>query len=166
MALTTCKECGKDKSDTAETCPHCGYKAKKPTSRLTWLVTGAVVLVVAMSIGNKPPVAPTQTPEQLAAKQKQNEGFQKALAGAKMLKQTMRDPDSFKLVTAVTLEAGAVCYKYRAKNGFGGTNASNAVLTADNQFKSSDMDGFKKLWNKECANQSGPDQAKAVQRLL
>ena len=26
MALINCKECGKEHSDTAEFCPHCGYK--------------------------------------------------------------------------------------------------------------------------------------------
>lgn len=29
MALTTCKECGKEISDTAKTCPHCGAQIVK-----------------------------------------------------------------------------------------------------------------------------------------
>ena len=28
MALIKCKECNKEVSDTAKTCPHCGYKLK------------------------------------------------------------------------------------------------------------------------------------------
>lgn len=29
MALIKCKECGKEMSDKAEVCPHCGYSEKK-----------------------------------------------------------------------------------------------------------------------------------------
>ena len=35
MALTKCPECQKEVSDTAETCPHCGYRLKKPAPRPT-----------------------------------------------------------------------------------------------------------------------------------
>ena len=35
MALVKCPECKKEVSDTAETCPHCGYRLKKPISRPT-----------------------------------------------------------------------------------------------------------------------------------
>ena len=33
MALINCKECGKELSDSAEFCPHCGY-------RLVWIDWG------------------------------------------------------------------------------------------------------------------------------
>ena len=29
MALINCPECGKDVSDTAKTCPNCGYSVQK-----------------------------------------------------------------------------------------------------------------------------------------
>lgn len=35
MALTKCPECHKDVSDTAETCPHCGYRLKRVTPKPT-----------------------------------------------------------------------------------------------------------------------------------
>lgn len=35
MALTKCPECNKEVSDTAETCPHCGYRLKRTTPRPT-----------------------------------------------------------------------------------------------------------------------------------
>lgn len=35
MALIKCPECNKEVSDTAETCPHCGYRLKKPAPRPT-----------------------------------------------------------------------------------------------------------------------------------
>lgn len=31
MALITCKECGKEISSTAESCPHCGHKTETAT---------------------------------------------------------------------------------------------------------------------------------------
>lgn len=38
MALRRCKECGNEISSRAESCPHCGAKAKKKTSLFTWMV--------------------------------------------------------------------------------------------------------------------------------
>ena len=35
MALVKCPECKQDVSDTAETCPHCGYRLKKPAPKPT-----------------------------------------------------------------------------------------------------------------------------------
>ncbi len=35
MALITCPECGKEISNTAESCPHCGYILKKDTQPRT-----------------------------------------------------------------------------------------------------------------------------------
>ena len=32
MALKKCPECGKEFSDTATACPHCGYVVKKSTT--------------------------------------------------------------------------------------------------------------------------------------
>ena len=32
MALIKCPECGHDVSDTAETCPNCGYRLKEKTT--------------------------------------------------------------------------------------------------------------------------------------
>ena len=38
----------------------------------------------------------------------------------------MRDPDSFKLSSVIIMDKGAVCYEYRAHNGFGGVNVACA----------------------------------------
>lgn len=35
MALIKCKECGKEFSDMAETCPNCGYSEKKAKEKAT-----------------------------------------------------------------------------------------------------------------------------------
>jgi len=45
MAMTSCKECGKDMSDTAKACPHCGARISK-TKWWLWIPLGLVALVV------------------------------------------------------------------------------------------------------------------------
>lgn len=88
MALIKCRECGKEISKTAKTCPNCGAKNKnRPTSPITWLV---VIILIISSLGficnvffsskttsqstsyqsSEPPpidVAPGMTPDQLKA---------------------------------------------------------------------------------------------------
>lgn len=171
MALVACGECGKEISKQAETCPNCGYKKKKSTSLLTWIV--AIVIAVPtlgaiFSGAGSTSSAVALTPEQIAEKSKRDAEVQRASVGASMLKKAARNPDSFKLEQALIMEGtGAVCYDYRAQNGFGGMNAGHAVLSADaKQFKGDNDDGFAKLWNKECANKSGRDVATAITWLV
>lgn len=52
MSLVICAECGKEKSDSANQCPHCGYKAK--TNRglwMLWLITTCLIVGVALMRG-------------------------------------------------------------------------------------------------------------------
>jgi hypothetical protein len=59
MALITCKECGKEHSDTVASCPHCGFKrsaikqsdqqyfkGKKKSSCMSWIVAILIVIVL------------------------------------------------------------------------------------------------------------------------
>jgi hypothetical protein len=53
MALIKCKECGKEVSSEAKTCPYCGAKPKTKTSLFTWVITviaGFFVFNAAMNI--------------------------------------------------------------------------------------------------------------------
>lgn len=83
------------------------------------------------------------------------------LSPGRSLKKAMRDPDSFKLESALMIDAtGAVYYEYRARNGFGGLNVGVAVISCDGKhFKVKENDGnsFVALWNKECANKAGTE---------
>ena len=181
MALTQCKECDHEVSSEAESCPKCGVSrpAAKPISLFEYrawiLIVGSltVTLVLGLSSSGSQPPAPPETPEQVAAREKADEGVQRATAGARWLKKTMRDPASFKLETAFVRSGGnrLICYEYRAKNGFGGTNIKNAILAADLTWvqQASDTDTwnrFAKLWNKECINQNGTDVARLIQPFL
>ena len=169
MALVKCKECGSEVSSKAETCPKCGARVSAKRmgcgSLIGVVFLGGIIIASLSSIfsSSSPPSKP-ETPEQTAAKKKQDEAVQRATVGAIALKKTMRDPESFKLKSALVIDGtGAVCYDYRAKNGFGGMNVGHAVLSSDGKsFKTSEMDGFTKLWNKECANKSGTEAATAI----
>lgn len=135
------------------------------------LAPGALIVSIYSGINNNnstnAPEPPPETPEQAAARQQKDAAVQQATAGAKMLKKAMRDPDSFKLDSALVVNgSGAACYEYRAKNGFGGTNRSQAVLSGDGKkFKASEMDGFNRLWNKECAGKAGTEVGAAIRWL-
>lgn len=153
--------CGKQLDNSAKVCPGCG-KAFRVTSGFTKFVGGSIlVIAIVGAIGaiNAPtPSTPVVSPAQQAADQKDEAAFQRAVAGAKQLKQSMRNPDSFKLGETLIMHDGAVCYDYHAQNGFGGMNAGQAVLSPSGQFKSDESSGFTNLWNKECARQTGADK--------
>jgi hypothetical protein len=153
--------CGKQLDNSAKACPGCG-KTFKVTSGFTKFVLGFILVVVIMggigAIVTPTPSSPVVSPAQQVANQKDEAAFQQAVAGAKQLKKSMRNPDSFKLGETLIMDDGAVCYDYRAQNGFGGMNVGHAVLAPDGKFKSTDSPGYATLWNKECANKTGVDK--------
>ena len=51
MALINCKECGKEISDKATSCPHCGYKLKETTGEEELSVAKAVAVVIIIGLG-------------------------------------------------------------------------------------------------------------------
>ena len=46
MAVNPCKECGGPVSDKAESCPQCGAKQPKKTSKLALIFAGLVLLLI------------------------------------------------------------------------------------------------------------------------
>jgi len=83
------------------------------------------------------------------------------------LKHAMRDPDSFQLSSvSIIYPTKAACYEYRSRNGFGGMNVGQAVLSPKGLFKTNGMDGFRALWKSECTGKRGYEEADAVTYLL
>lgn len=170
MALINCKECGAEVSSKAETCPKCGARiSARQIGCGTFIIIILLGFLILAGLSNlfstDAPPPTSETPQQTAAKQNKDAAVQRATVGAIALKKAMRDPDSFKLESAIVIDGtGAACYEYRAKNGFGGTNVGHAVLSTDGKtFKTSEMHGFTKLWNHECAGKNGTDAATAIQ---
>ena len=50
MAIKSCKECGGPVSDKAESCPMCGAKQPKATSKLSLVFAGLVLLVIFLGV--------------------------------------------------------------------------------------------------------------------
>jgi hypothetical protein len=116
------------------------------------------ILAIIGATFSPTPSAPVVSPAQQAANVKNEAAFQRAVAGAKQLKSSMRNPDSFVLGETLVMGDAAVCYDYRSQNGFGGMSADQAVLSPKGQFKSDESSGFTSLWNKECASKTGTDK--------
>lgn len=153
--------CGKQLDNSAKACPGCG-KTFRVTSGLTKFVAGfflvIFIMVALIAILIPKPSVPIVSAAQQVANQKEEAAFQRAVAGAKQLQKAMRNPDSFKMTESLIMPDEAVCYAYRAQNGFGGMNAAHAVLAPDGKFKTTDSLGFTALWNKECARKTGKDE--------
>jgi hypothetical protein len=191
MALTACKECGNQISDDAKACPKCGKPAAKKTSfgAMVALVLVSVigVTIIANSCQDTAHAPLTAADQQrIAAAQAQQKTYETAAAaganaqhatdihaqaisvmaklGAKKLKDSMRDPDSFTIVMAI--ETGsAICYQYRSRNGFGGMNVEQAVLRLKDGHIFSGQSVYDS-WEAMCANRRGTDSAADLNRFL
>jgi hypothetical protein len=76
--------------------------------------------------------------------------------GIEALQASMRDPESFKLGKHyVGPQGGAGCIEFRAKNGFGGYNADEAVITpAITVTREQNEHVFVQMWNAVCVTHS------------
>ena len=82
MALITCKECGGTVSDTAASCPHCGYLMKSPSVQTAkseksteWIPVVAFFAIAIALIAIIAVIA-------ITAQRKQTESFNKAVQEA------------------------------------------------------------------------------------
>jgi len=79
----------------------------------------------------------------------------------------MRDPSSFQLESAWVMDNKAICYTYRARNGFGGLNLEHAVIGREGKsFLTQDMDGFATTWNRDCGKGPGHDYAATINAIM
>ena len=196
MALVKCPDCGTEVSTQATACPKCGragnYSAPKAKPKTSIFIAGflvfvAVVMLLMSKYTNHRETAAEQariaklTPEERAAeatrasaaatadaerKTTEDRKLQNAFLGAQTLKGAMRNPESFKLASALVMPSGAICYQYRAQNGFGGLNVESAVLEPSSILKTEHSSGFVHDWNKYCAKQTGQDLADTINYLL
>jgi hypothetical protein len=180
--MKKCK-CGNDVARNAKACPKCGHRFTGTFTKSLAVLFGIIVVmaIIGGALGGgsgdsasttnatNNPAAPPPSPEQRAAQeaarqkaaadaQKKETAFQHAVAGAKQLRESMRNPDSFKLTQVLVMGNGASCYEFRSQNGFGGVNVGQAALSAKGRFRTSESDNFSPLWNRECANKTGEDK--------
>ena len=131
MALTNCKECGKEVSTKAETCPHCGTPLRKQPTQYgcgTLILVGIVALIligVFSSNDTSKPSAP-KTPEQVRKERIEKnfsawDGSHRGLT--EIIKKSMNDPSSYEHEETVYWDKGdhlIVKTTFRGKNAFGG----------------------------------------------
>lgn len=114
------------------------------------------------------PTSPGQTviakssPQEDLERAKDEMAFQRAVMGAKSLRAAMRNPESFKLASVHVKTNGAICYTYRAQNGFGGMNLESAVLAPGTQHFNQNASA----WNASCAHKAGYDKTSEVNYVL
>ena len=173
--MVKCRECGKEVSDQAKTCPHCGIANPAPPSRFgTYMKVGLGALVVIGMVrcisdqegrktnaeSERQRVEASKTPEQrareVAEKAKSEAEFQSVVSRLRALKASSKNPTSFELVDALLMDDGTVCVVYR------GTNSFNAVVT-ENKAIARDLRVVD--WNRFCAGKSGKEMTYARQAL-
>jgi len=163
MALAKCRECSKEVSTEAKTCPHCGVSnpVKKGTSGLTLTIAGLVV-IAALSAILRPSPAPVETvkveltPAQIEAKKASELRFSTAVAVLTSIKSGLKDPSSVQWSSVgVSEKADVVCIEFRAKNSFGALELENLTFVKGKPSKSPDV------WNKNCTKTSLFDEKKA-----
>lgn len=184
MALIRCPDCGTKVSTSASACIKCGRPlTQQDRESTTNYVSGKMVIATFAGLiafivykANHPsddpvrsgqvttPSSPAKTPEE----KERDERLTRAVMGARSIKAALRDPPSFELTQVLAIDkTGAVCYMYRAKNGFGGYNREMAVLEKGaSGLRSTGMKGFESTWNRACGSKSGDDLTTSVRIFL
>lgn len=144
MAMTTCKECGKEISTTAAACPHCGAKPYKPSGCMIVVIAGAALLLISSMIDNKP-APPPKTAEQLAQDASKEAAFQKVVGALQTIKRTNRNPNSVTWESVrANDDASLICVEFRGQNGFGGMSREFVIYVKNKATQSTEA------WNGLC----------------
>lgn len=157
MAIQPCKECGAPVSDKSETCPMCGVKQKKKTSKLALIFAGLVLIFIFVELLKGDPV---DTGNSVVAKKEENKAGVMLFYIQNQIKQNAKDPDSVQFRNEKinnNTDVGAVaCGQYNAKNSFGAYAGYKGFVAVEKTQKAYFEDGpneseFAKYWNKYCA---------------
>ena len=152
MALINCKECGKEVSDQAASCPHCGAPIRVPVlSKVTAKPNGCngclavlgvfIGLVIVTSVigglvngGKKVSEVPKKSLN-LDGHEAGSELVYGRSGCRRTLKQLLRDPESLQgdqyIVTEASPGKWTAQIQFRSRNGFGGLNSMQAVCSFD-----------------------------------
>ena len=95
------------------------------------------------------------------------QGIAAAVYAEKILRGSMKDPDTFELKDATYMDDHSACYTFRAKNSFNAMLQGNAVFEVTNKesglyVSGTDGNKFVRAWNKHCAKKSGIDLASYI----
>ena len=152
MTLVKCNECGKEVSDQAASCPHCGAPihgsatnktTAKPNGYNGCLVVFGVFIglffvtsVISGIVNGGKQV--TEVPKKSFNLGSNEAGYELVYGRSgcrRTLKQLLRDPESLQgdqyIVTEATPVKWTAKIQFRSRNGFGGLNAGQADCSFD-----------------------------------
>lgn len=123
-----------------------------------------VVLIIAVMVNSKDETAGVSraapTPEEIAAKARQEAAFQRVVVVLKSIKAANRNPDSVKWEGIwANGDASVVCIDYRGQNGFGGMNREQVVYAKNKLSREASA------WNRHCTKGDLQDMIYARQAL-
>mgnify|MGYP001282484131 CR=1 FL=1 len=147
MALIKCRECGREVSSSAKTCPGCGIKDPQPMQPISAVAFVAIAILVffllAKALFSSPPQpSPSSAPIPRTAVELREEKIRSGFSSwdgshiglEKIIKQSMHNPDSYKHVKTTYIEDGnelTVATQYRGTNSFGGVVTSQVIAKTD-----------------------------------
>jgi hypothetical protein len=170
MALIKCKECGTEVSDKATSCTKCGAPVPSPrkkTGIVTWAIVGilGIGFVRAITLGSGPtstPSAAASPPPPTEAQKLEESDRLNTAALVLTVKKAAKDPDSFKLHSAMATKEGTSCIEYSATNSFNARLRGIAVVARGK----TEISEAAATWNKLCAHKENTDYTDLFQRTL
>jgi hypothetical protein len=174
MVMSVCRECAKPASSEAKACPHCGVPNPvvpdgNAARGRAYIVIGLLIITTIVTLVISKPDHTTAPARTGVAEQDSHEDRQRANAAniALALRKTMRNPKTFEVISAHVGQYNALCYQYRAENGFGGMSVERVVVAPDAAWMTTERDDeFADRWNDQCARGSTIDATSAVQAAL
>jgi len=85
--------------------------------------------------------------------------------GLRQLRDATRDSGSFEVIRTLGMSPLAVCYDYRARNSYGGTDIGHAVID-DSGLRAVGTSGFITAWNRHCGGRTGINITQQVEVVL
>lgn len=116
----------------------------------------ATALTAEGSQAEPSPEAKAALVKQTEAKAKEDAEWRMMVLKARLLKQSMKNPESFKLESLLKMADGSLCFSYRATNSFNAIVPGYAVAAGEKLLADGNA-GFDQLWAKRCAGKHGDD---------
>ncbi|WP_257223698.1 hypothetical protein [Acinetobacter sp. YH12140] len=155
MAIKPCKECGSPVSDKAPTCPQCGAKQPKKTSKIALIFAGLMLFMVIIGLLSGEDNSENTQP----VTEKENKAGVLLFYSQQQIKQNAKDPESVQFrgeQIHENTDSGAVaCGEYNAKNSFGAYTGFKGFVAVEKD-QTLYIEGgvnaksFAEKWNKYC----------------
>ena len=94
---------------------------------------------------------------------RQDERANLAITYARLIRKQAHDPDSVEFLSVLmSYESKAICYRYRARNGFNALRQAAFMITSRGELMDESSKGFSAAWNRDCVNKNGQEARAAA----